>query len=56
MKKRQKLLTSSVLASLMAISMSTPTFAESNPCAPKAKAQHQRDMKNPCAGKKSLCW
>ncbi|HMV13296.1 MAG TPA: hypothetical protein PKD88_12285 [Nitrosomonas sp.] len=51
MKARQKLLASSIVASLMAISMSAPTFAESNPCAPKAKAQHQHDMKNPCAGK-----
>lgn len=51
MKKRQKLLASSLVAGLMAISMSAPTFAESNPCAPKAKAQPQHDMKNPCAGK-----
>jgi hypothetical protein len=35
MKKRQNLLTSSMVAGLMAISMSAPTFAESNPCAAK---------------------
>jgi hypothetical protein len=35
MKKRQKFLTSSMVAGLMAISMSAPAFAERNPCAAK---------------------
>lgn len=53
MKKRQNLLTltSSMVAGLLAVSMSAPTFAEGNPCAPKAKAQSQRGTKNPCVGK-----
>lgn len=51
MKKQSRLLIPSVVASLVTLSLNTPTFAESNPCAPKAKAQHQHDMKNPCAGK-----
>lgn len=54
MQAKQNLLTSSMVASLMAFTLSAPTFAERNPCspcAPKAKMQHQHDKKNPCAGR-----
>lgn len=45
MKTRQKFLTSSMAAGLLVISMSTPTFAESTPCAPKAQP-HQGNKKS----------
>lgn len=55
MKSSQKISTTPMLiASLMTLALSTPSYAERNPCspcAPKAKAQHQHDMKNPCAAK-----
>lgn len=54
MQAKQKLLTSSMVASLMVFTLSAPTFAERNPCspcAPKAEMQRQHDKKNPCAAK-----
>jgi len=40
-----------MVAGLLAISMNASTFAESNPCAPKATVQPQQGTKNPCAAK-----